>query len=128
MPGPARAGAVLFAKDVADLVRFYESVLGMTCVHQDADHAVIENPDLQLVVHGLPDHIAQQIALSTPPTPRAQVPVKLFASVADLDAALEQVHAGGGVAVGAAWQGPGFRAVDVADAEGNVVQLRAWPE
>ncbi len=46
MPGPARAGAVLFAKDVADLVRFYESVLGMVCVHQDADHAVIENPDL----------------------------------------------------------------------------------
>jgi hypothetical protein len=41
MPGPARAGALIYAKRLDALSRFYQALLGMAVRVQDAEHHVL---------------------------------------------------------------------------------------
>lgn len=125
MPGPARAGAVIYAKDLARLTAFYQTVLDMTLRHSEADHAVIESPDLQLVIHAIPPQIADTITIESPPVPRDEQAIKLFFTVEHLAQARSRAHALGGEVGDAGWAGPGFVAHNAHDPEGNIFQLRA---
>ena len=58
MPGPARAGAMIFARDAARLAEFYGAVLGMRQLHARPELIVLESPDMQLLIHAVPAHIA----------------------------------------------------------------------
>lgn len=124
MPGPARAGAVIYAKDLARLSAFYQAVLGMALRHAEPDHEVIESADLQLVIHAIPPQIADTITIDTPPQPRDEQAIKLFFTVADLAQARTRAHALGGEVGDAGWAGPGFVAHNAHDPEGNIFQLR----
>jgi catechol 2,3-dioxygenase-like lactoylglutathione lyase family enzyme len=62
MTGPARAGLFLYAKDLVRLAAFYEAVLGMHVVRHSEELAVLDPPDVQLVVHAIPPAIAESIA------------------------------------------------------------------
>jgi catechol 2,3-dioxygenase-like lactoylglutathione lyase family enzyme len=62
MTSPARAGVYLYAKDLARLAAFYEAVLGMQAVRHSEELAVLDPPDVQLVVHAIPPAIAELIA------------------------------------------------------------------
>ena len=124
MPGPARAGAVLFAMDAPRLASFYEHVLAMKRLHDTQGLIVIESPDFQLVLHAIPPEIAADITIETPPALREDVAMKLFFTVDSLaDAAARAAELSGGV-FGEEWQGPGFRVRDAFDPEGNVFQVR----
>lgn len=120
------AGAVLFAKDLARVARFYEGVLGMRRLHAAVGHIVLESPQAQLVIHGIPAHIAAGIRISQPPERRRDLPVKLFFPVASLSEARAKATALGGTldAPDKEWTARGFRACDGHDPEGNVLQLR----
>jgi catechol-2,3-dioxygenase len=61
MPGPARAGLFIYAKDAERLARFYELILGMSRFHESTDMIVVQSPDVQLVVHAMPPHIASSV-------------------------------------------------------------------
>ncbi|OWY40918.1 hypothetical protein CEK28_01190 [Xenophilus sp. AP218F] len=124
MPGPARAGAVLFARDLQLVSRFYQSLLGMRCLHADAERHVIESADMQLVIHAIPHRIAQTFSIASPPALREEQAIKLFFTVASLADALQTAAALGGRACGNGFAGPGFQAQDVCDPEGNILQLR----
>lgn len=126
MPGPARAGAVVFAQDLERLADFYCQLLGMQRLHADATHQVIESADLQLVLHAIPPDIAAGLAIATPPVPRTDTALKLFFSVDSLDAARRTARALGGDVASTGWAGPGFSACDGWDPEGNVFQLREF--
>jgi catechol-2,3-dioxygenase len=58
MSGPARAGLFLYAKDLTHLAHFYESILGMSRVHELADMVVLQSPDIQLEPRLLQQHCA----------------------------------------------------------------------
>lgn len=124
MSGPARAGAVIFAKDVARVTEFYCQVMGMARQVQDAQHAVIRSADLQLVIHAIPEAIAAELVIASPPSLRAQAALKLFVTVPSLEAAAAAAQALGGGVHGYRWNGPGFVGCDGHDCEGNVFQLR----
>lgn len=125
MPGPARAGAVIYAKDVDRLTAFYRELLAAEVLHADAGYAVVQSAHLQLVIHAIPAYIARTFEIATPPRPREDTPIKLFFSVASLPWAQAAIARAGGVFdAGRAWQGPGFTACDALDPEGNVIQLR----
>jgi hypothetical protein len=81
MPAPARAGAVIYAVDLARMAAFYEALLGMRQLSAAADHAVLESPDMQLVVHAIPAFIANTITIASPPELREDTPIKLFFTV-----------------------------------------------
>ena len=126
MSNQPKSGAVLFEKDLPRMAKFYEGILSMTAVVVEIDHIVLESDVFQLVLHSIPKQIAKSIKIASPPTPRTDVPVKLFFSVPSIaDARIKAAALGGKLnATSKEWEARGFRACDGYDPEGNVVQFR----
>lgn len=123
---PARCGAVLFAKDVARLARFYEAIVPLRVEHAARDHVVLAAAGFELVIHGIPRAIAADITIGNPPEAREDVPVKLLFAVDDLARVRARIAELGGSLAPAnrEWEARGFRACDGLDPEGNVIQFR----
>ncbi|MFN7980048.1 MAG: VOC family protein [Vicinamibacterales bacterium] len=124
MPGPARAGILVYAKDLSRLAAFYADVLGGVVVTADPDHQVIATRDQQVVVHAIPPAIAETITIDVPPVLREDAVFKPFFTVDSLAAARERAHHLGGGVFEEEWRGPGFVVRNAFDCEGNIVQLR----
>lgn len=125
MAGPARAGLFVYACDADRVARFYETLAGMERLHQSGELIVLQSPDLQLLVHRVPPHIARDIVVTTPPRRREDTALKFFLTVASLGDARAAAAELGGEVFDETWQGPGFVACNAMDPEGNVLQLRA---
>jgi predicted enzyme related to lactoylglutathione lyase len=126
MSNRPKPSTVVFAKDVARLADFYAQVVGMTPVHSDKDHVVLDDEGFQLVIHGIPAKIARQIVITAPPTLREDTPIKVCLPVASIETARQTAHQLGGAIRPAAqsWTARGFRACDGHDPEGNIFQVR----
>lgn len=123
-PAPARAGALIYAQDLARLSAFYRRVLGLSQRHADAGHHVLESADCQIVIHAIPASIAATLTIQSPPEPREEATIKLFFTVPSLAAAQAEAQALGGDVFDAAWAGPGFVVRNAYDPEGNIFQIR----
>lgn len=121
-----RAGAVVYAKDVARVSAFYAGIAGMAVTHTETDHVVLDSPSLQLVIVAIPAAVAATIDIADPPRRRADTPIKLAFSVASLDAARKAAPRLGGElnSVEREWVYRQHRVCDGHDPEGNVVQFR----
>lgn len=127
MPGPARAGAVIYAKDVVVLTSFYQALLAAELLYADTEHAVLQSADVQLVIHAIPRHIAATIDIASPPAPREETAIKLFFTVPSLEWSRDLVtRHGGSFTQSQLWEGPGFTACNAVDPEGNVFQVREF--
>lgn len=124
MPSPARAGALIYAKDIERLSSFYRELLGMQLRHADAEHHVIASADMQLIIHAIPAHIAATITIVTPPEVRDEQAIKLFFTVPSLAGAAATASAHGGALFGQEYAGPGFKVRNGHDPEGNIFQVR----
>jgi predicted enzyme related to lactoylglutathione lyase len=124
MSGPARVGVLIYAKQLAVVSLFYERVLGACVLHADAEHRVLQSPDVQLVIHAIPPQFAESIIIDAPPVPREGQAIKPFFTVESLAAAERIAEECGGRVWGPVWPGPGLRVRNVCDPEGNVVHLR----
>lgn len=124
MTGPARAGVLVYAKDLARLSAFYRDVLGGVLLTADADHHVIATADQQVVVHAIPPVIADTFTIDVPPVLREEAAFKPFFTVDSLAAARERAHRHGGGVFEEGWQGPGFDVRNAFDCEGNIFQVR----
>ncbi len=120
------AGAVVFAKDIVHVAKFYEEMFSIPVVHSERDHIVLESPQCQLVIHAIPKKIADSIKITVPPARRTETPIKLFFFVASIaDARAKATVLGGELnPEKSEWEARGFRACDGHDPEGNVVQVR----
>ncbi len=119
-------GAVVFAKDLQRMAKFYEELLGLTAVHAESDHVVLASAQCELVIHAIPKWIADTITITVPPERRGETPIKLYFGVDSIAAARARAPALGGVLnpPEEEWVARGFRACDALDPEGNVLQLR----
>lgn len=124
MPGPAQTGVLFYVKSVETVSRFYERVLGAKLVHSDHEHRVLQSPDVQLVIHAIPEQYADSVVIETPPAPREQQAIKPFFTVQSLAEAERVAEQCGGSLYGPVWPGPGMRVRNVCDPEGNIVHLR----
>ncbi len=126
MTGAVKSGAVIFAKDVAAVARFYEGTVPMAILAEEDGAVRLENDSLQLVIHALPKAIASQIEIGAPPKLREQSAIKPVFAVDSLDRVRGIVSAlGGGMKpASSAFVWAGFRACDGHDPEGNQVQFR----
>ena len=124
MPGPARAGVFIYAKDKERISRFDEVIAGMTRLHEAVDFTVLESPDIQLLVHSIPSVIADSIQITSPPARREDTALKLFLTVPSLHVARGGAAELGGQVGDENWTGPGFVVCNAMDPEGNVFQLR----
>jgi predicted enzyme related to lactoylglutathione lyase len=124
-PSPA-AGAVLYAKDMRRVARFYAGLTGLTVVRTDDDHVLLESGSFQLVVLSIPKNLAASITIEDPPRRRTDTAVKLVFVVPDLAAARAAAAGlGGGLnPVDRQWRFDDTIVCDGVDPEGNVVQFR----
>ena len=126
MAGPARTGVLFYAKDLDSVSAFYERLLDAGVIHADAEHRVLQSPDVQLIIHAIPERYASAIVIEVPPVPREEQAIKPFFTVADLAVAESLVVQLGGKVCGPIWPGPGMRVRNVCDPEGNIVHLREF--
>ena len=124
MSGPARTGVLIYAKHLASVSDFYEQVLGAQVLHADAEHRVLQSPDVQLIIHAIPLHYAGRVVIEVPPVPREDQAIKPFFTVDSLAITETLVEQLGGRVCGPVWPGPGMRVRNVCDPEGNIVHLR----
>lgn len=124
MPGPARAGALIYAKDLERLSHFYQELLSMQLLSADSEHHVIESADIQLVIHTIPPSIAATFEIAIPPTPREEQAIKLFFTVPSLSDTAAIATSLGGSLFGQEYTGRGFKVRNAYDPEGNIFQVR----
>lgn len=126
MQGPARSGVLIYAKQIDEVSEFYSQVLDLRCVHADAEHHVLHSEDVRLIIQAIPASIANSIEIAVPPKPREEQAIKPFFTVDNLAEAERIVVKSGGAVCGPVWPGPGFRARNVCDPEGNIIHLREF--
>ncbi|MGL4251700.1 MAG: VOC family protein [Aeromonas sp.] len=124
MPDPARAGALIYAKDPGLLTHFYRMLLQMEIRSQSDDLIVLDNGDIQLVIHAIPESYAEQVQITRPPELRDAGAIKLFFTVTSLAWAEARAADLGGGLQPQQWSGPGFVLRNAFDPEGNILQLR----
>ena len=126
MANPFTAGAIVYAKDIQRLARFYAAVADLEVVHEVADHVVLESETYELVVVAIPAAIAAGIVITTPPVRRENTALKLSFLVDNLAAArIAASEAGGELNPPAReWAFQGMRVCDGCDPEGNLIQVR----
>lgn len=124
MPGPANDGLFLYAKDLAGVARFYESLLGLARAHASPELVVLDGASIQLVLHAIPPAIAASIAIARPPVRREDTALKFFFTIPSIAEARERAPVLGGEVLSPVWDGPGFRMCNAVDPEGNIFQLR----
>ena len=88
--------AVLFAKSSLRVASFYREVLGARTVDRSDVHESLECQGFSLLVHNIPDALAQSIEISAPPQRREQTAVRLDFPVADIERARESARRLGG--------------------------------
>jgi len=126
MPVPAPFGALIFVKDLPRMAQFYADLLSLREVLADADHTVLESAHGQLVVHRIPQTIAETFTIEIPPLVREETPIKLFFAISSLAQARAAAPALGGSVQDESreWKLGRFTVCDAVDPEGNVLQLR----
>ena len=77
--------AVLFAKDLRTVASFYATALGMKVIASDEHHSRLECHGFELVVHQIPQHIAEGITIERPPKRRVSGAIRLDYPVADIE-------------------------------------------
>ncbi len=127
MANPFTAGAIVYAKDIQRLARFYAAVADLEIVHEVADHVVLESETYELVVVAIPAATAARIVIATPPARRENTAFKLSFLVESLAEARAAATAAGGELDPPAkeWDFQGQRVCDGCDPEGNMIQVRA---
>ncbi len=127
MANPFTAGAIVYAKDIQRLARFYAAVADLEIVHEVADHVVLESETYELVVVAIPAATAARIVIATPPARRENTAFKLSFLVESLAEARAAATAAGGELDPPAkeWNFQGQRVCDGCDPEGNMIQVRA---
>ncbi|MCH9672223.1 MAG: hypothetical protein K0U93_12310 [Gammaproteobacteria bacterium] len=120
-------GTVIYAKELRRLVDFYSMFGFATKTEHPREYAVLSDGHSELNVVQIPDAIAVNISIRTPPIIRADTPIKLIVSVPCLESALLEVQANGGLTPNETWEFQGRMTEDVIDPEGNVLQLVQLP-
>jgi len=120
-----RAQAVIYVKDLARMVAFYEQCFGFAITNADESYAELESDAWTLQLVSVPAEVGARISIAVPPRRRTDVPLKLVFEVASLDAAAAQLSRLGGQLDDdeTRWSFSGFVRCDAVDPEGNVIQL-----
>lgn len=124
MPSSARAGVLIYARQLEEVSTFYERVLGARVLHADGEHKVLQSQDAQIIVHAIPPQYAASIVIARPPVAREEQAIKPFFTVESLATAERVAKECGGMVWGPIWPGPGMRVRNICDPEGNILHLR----
>ncbi len=118
--------AVLYAKNLDRLVELYTTLGLVVDEFQHGDYAVLTAPGVELSIVQVPEPVASQIEISSPPQVRSRTPIKLVFFVSSIEPTLlAAARLGGRIGDGSKrWQFRDHAVQDAVDPEGNQYQLR----
>ena len=118
-------GAVLYAKDLIRLTKFYVAIGGEKTEGNDGEFAVVTSSGSELILLQAPTKIASQIVIQEPPTIRSTTPFKPIIETPSIDDIVLTLLEMGGRPVPDAkpWKFRHYLVQDIVDPEGNVIQL-----
>src|SRR5215471_2414060 len=93
---PAPMLAVVYAKNLATVARFYEQTLHLERVEVEARHVLLRRGTLEVAIIQAPESVSASVAISNPPTLRVSTPLKLSFLVGDFERVREAAKATGG--------------------------------
>ena len=91
------SGLVIFSPGVDRLANFYEAVLEAERSPEASGDVRLFTQRDEVLIHSIPNKVADQIMISSPPEPRDSSPVKPVFDVGSLESALEAGRSAGGV-------------------------------
>jgi predicted enzyme related to lactoylglutathione lyase len=115
----------VFSVNVPRLAAFYKTVLGTESKEESTGDIRLINDRDEVLIHSIPDKVARDVVITSPPTPREHSSLKPVFDVVSLESALASAEAMGGVVTSRGFTFEGLTRRDVVDPEGNVIQLRS---
>lgn len=116
MSGPAQNGVLIYSRDLSNLSEFYEKLFEMRVVRKTNDFISLETNGFNLIIH-VPPFEMPTIVFS---------PIKLFLTVDNMAMSREEAVKLGGQAFEGEWSNPIFKVSNIADRDGNHIQLRQF--
>lgn len=116
MTRPAKHGALVYSNDIRALAYFYTQLFSMEVARETADFISLVKDSFNIIIH-------------TPPVTMPQPDfnsVKLFITVDNLEAAKLKAKELGGQSFDGVWSNPLFTVCNIADSDGNHIQLREF--
>lgn len=116
MSGPARHGALVYSHDIKALANFYTTLFAMTVARETSEFISLTKDGFNIIIH----------------TPPVTMPdsnfnrVKLFLTVDNLETAKSTAASLGGQSFDGIWSNTLFRVCNIADPDGNQIQLREF--
>jgi extradiol dioxygenase family protein len=113
---------MIYVKDLPRMRAFYSDLLGIKPTNDAWTESWTEfdTRGVTFALHAIPEDIANQIEITSPPRVRGQNPVKVIFEVEDLQAELARLEGLGVMLIERPWG-----SWDGVDPEGNVFGLRA---
>lgn len=121
----ASVSAVLFATDLKKVAAFYARALGMSVTRSDDQHVILNCRGFNLIVHQIPPHLGDGIAIQQPPRRRSEGALRLNFPVQSIAETRRLARSLGGELddTPPAWAGPGANVFLGHDPEGNVFKV-----
>lgn len=116
MTKPAKNGALIYSNDIKALANFYTKLFSMKVTRETSDFISLVKDGFNIIIH-VPPAEMPQTDFNT---------IKLFMSVDNLDAARKKAISLGGQSFEGEWSNPLFTVCNIADLDGNHIQLRAF--
>ena len=116
MSGPAQNGVLIYSADLSNLSEFYEKLFGMRVVRKTNEFISLETNGFNLIIHVPPFDMPTNVFS----------PIKLFLTVDDMAISREDAVKLGGQAFDGEWSNPIFKVSNIADRDGNHIQLRQF--
>ncbi|MFN7920643.1 MAG: VOC family protein [Bryobacteraceae bacterium] len=117
-------GAMIYVKDFPVMREFYARLLRAAPRNSEWTEMFAEFAcgETTFSLHAVPPEIAEAIAITRPPVPREEVPVKLTFATDDLEGVRDRLRQLGAAVIERPWQADA-REFDFVDPEGNIVRV-----
>ncbi|WP_240221800.1 VOC family protein [Rheinheimera hassiensis] len=116
MKAPAKHGALVYSNDIKNLAKFYKELFAMEVIRETTELISLVKDGFNIVIHTPP---------ATMPQPDFNS-VKLFLTVDNIEEAKLKAKELGGRLFEGLWSNPLFSVCNIADSDGNHIQLRQF--
>ncbi|QPG04561.1 hypothetical protein IT774_09950 [Salinimonas marina] len=116
MPTPAQNGVLIYSGNFCSLAGFYQQLFDLSIIRQTKEFISLEKDGFNLIIHIPPFSSPKESFCS----------IKLFLTVQDIEATKQQALELGGKIFDGEWANLVFKVANIADCDGNHIQIREF--